>query len=87
VKTNQKNIERYPKRRGRKIVVNGVAWKWSYNSFGSVLAYSELGKRLCDSVHIVANTSPDIFARGQWKRTSDGVLSPKDVARWISDMH
>ena len=27
--------------------------------------------------------TPDVFARGQWKRTSDGMVTPNQVARAI----
>lgn len=76
-----KNKKVFSRRKGRKITVNSVLWKWSVGESGYVLAYSETGKRLLVRANKVTGRD---FERGQWKRTSDGMVTPADIARWIS---
>jgi hypothetical protein len=79
-----KNIQRFPKRKGRNIIVNGVAWKWTCSRQGSVLAYSEKGDRLLGKAWKIKGLgSSDAFDRGQYKKTSDGALYPNEVEKWI----
>ena len=80
----QKNIDRFSSRKGRKIIVDGILWKYIVPDFsGSIVAYSELGDRLCNYDHIIAHMDPDVFDRGKWKRTCDGSITPKMIAKWI----
>ena len=75
----------FDRRKGRPLVVDGVRWKWRAGKGGGVVAHSERGKRLQSQAWTVKGiTDPEIFARGQWKRTSDGMVKPADVAAWIS---
>jgi len=85
MKSIEKNIDRFSSRKGRKIVVDGVQWKYAVPRFGSILAYSERGDRLCDYDNVVAHLDPDVFDRGKWKRTYDGTITPKMIAQWIRE--
>jgi len=70
-------------KRGRKIVVDGKEWAYRVGKI-SVIAYSEDGERRCEPAwKILGLDCPDTFARGQWKKTSDGMLTPKAVAEWL----
>lgn len=35
--------------------------------------------------HVLVGVTPDVFDRGQWKRTSDGMITPSMVAAEIRD--
>ena len=71
------------KKRGRTILVGEVIWRFKVGK-QSVIAYSEHGERLCEHCYVLKGLhSPDIYDRGQWKKTSDGMITPKDVHTWI----
>lgn len=80
-----KNGPRNRLRRGRGIVdVGGTLWVWKVGRRGHhVVAYSEGGRRLLAHAADIKGVDPDVFERGQWKVTSDGMLTPADVAKWI----
>lgn len=70
-------------RRGRLLTVAGTQWRWRCGSYGTVVAYSEHGDRRCDSGWKIRGMDPDTFYRGRWKRTSDGMIRPSDVEKWL----
>lgn len=70
--------------RGRKIVVHGQEWHWSVRR--GVMMINPSGKSYHVDPEDVIECTPDVFERGQWKRTSDGVVSPARVAAFISDL-
>ena len=73
-------------RPGRLIRVRGVVWKWRTGKGGGVIAYSELGdRRLGRAWKIKGLSHPDLFDRGQWKNTQQGMLRPGEVAAWLSN--
>ena len=71
-------------RRGRLLTVAGTKWRWRCGRGGNVIAYSERGERRCAGAWAIRGMDPDTFDRGQWKRTSDGMVRPSDVAKWLS---
>lgn len=76
---------RFVRRPGRNITVSGVRWRWRIGKGGGCVAYSETGERRCEQAwRIKGQNHPDIFGRGQWKKTSDGMLLPSEVAAWLS---
>lgn len=70
-------------RRGRLLVVDGTRWRWRCGRGCGVVAYSEHGVRRCAPAWEVLGIDPDVFDRGQWKRTNDGAVRPSDVAAWL----
>ena len=71
-------------RRGRLIVIGNVAWRWRVGKGATVIAYSEDGCRVVeDAWRICGLSSPDDFDRGKWKRTQDGMVTPKLVEKWL----
>lgn len=74
-------------RRGRGIVaIGGTKWIWRIGRRAQhVVAYSENGGRLLAWASDIKGVDPEIFDRGQHKGTSDGTLTPKDVAKWIAE--
>lgn len=77
------NVARFDGRPGRIISVGGVRWKWRVGSRSGVVAYSERGERLCARAHEVKGVPAEVFERGRWKRTSDGSVTPSEVADWM----
>ena len=72
-------------RMGRKIIVNGIEWRWRVGKWGGVTMRSETGERLfADASTIKGQSDPEIFARGQYKRTSDGMVTPREIAQFIN---
>ena len=84
-KSNKSNkSDNFDRHNGRKIVVNGVEWKYTVSDKGTVLAYSKTGQRAC--VHgcfINGTNDPNILDRGQYKKTRDGMITPKHIAEWL----
>ena len=69
------------KRSWRKIVVRGVEWKY-FVGHGAVEA--RCGERkIVEQLHRVTGGTPNDFERGQHKRTSDGMITPKRISAWI----
>lgn len=66
----------------RKIVVGGAEWKYHIGS-GAVEARCGDRKLVGTPPEIVPGLTWDIFERGQHKRTSDGMITPKHIAAWI----
>ena len=76
--TRPKNFET----RGRKIMIDGVEWRWNCGR-SMVTAYSEYGDKIVSPPEKIIGISPDTWERGHWKKTCDGMLSSKHIAKWI----
>lgn len=68
---------------GRKLTVDGVLWKWKTGKSGRIIAMNELGERFLSFSNWTPNKD---FERGQHKKTSEGMITPKDVTEWISKL-
>ena len=75
--------EKFAKRTGRHLVVDGWQWIWKLGRGGHVLAYREDGVRTSEHAGIIKGTTPDIWDRGRHKKTSDGRLLPSEVTKWL----
>lgn len=66
----------------RGIDVGGVRYRWR---FGRGTIEVRLGREvvLRRSSYDLAGITPDSFERGQWKRTSDGAVTPAMIRRAI----
>ena len=84
--SREKNRRRFAQRSGRNIVVGGISWEYTVGS-GDIVAYSENGERKCEGIHVLKGTDPDSVDRGRWKKTTDGMLRPREVARWLGAEH
>lgn len=80
---NDDNARRFA-RRGRALMVAGTMWRWRCGRGGNVVAYSEHGERRCAGAWTIRGMTPDTFERGQWKITTDGMVRPSDVVKWLS---
>lgn len=67
--------------RWRKIVVGGAEWKYHV---GKIHTEARCGERkLLGKLTDITGLTWDVLERGQWKRTSDGAITPKHIADWI----
>ena len=77
----------FEKRRGRLITVEGFKWKWFCGKRCGVIAYREDGHRIFDRAANIKfpynNSSYDIFSEGQWNGDKDGMLTQKDISKWL----
>ncbi len=72
------------RRNCRKIVVNGKTFQYLIGR-SAVVIYDDADKRHYAHVAEVKGLSPDLIERGQYKKTSDGMITPKNVAHWIGN--
>lgn len=71
------------KRSWRKIVVAGVDWTYYV---GKCAVEARCGERkIVGQLHDVAGLTPYVFERGRDKRTSDGMITPRQIAAWIAE--
>lgn len=61
----------------------GEVWEYCVGRTGNVIIKSPEGFRHNIPAHKVKGTTDDIYGRGQWKRTSDGMLTPSEVKKFI----
>ena len=69
----------------RRLVIGTATWRWSMHG-GSVSVWSPDGKRRNVDPHTILGVSPNTWERGQWKRTQDGVVSPRHVRAFIEGL-
>jgi len=72
------------RRNCRKIEVNGKTFQYLIGR-SAVVIYDDTDKRHYARVDEVKGLSPDIIERGRYKKTSDGMVTPKNVAHWIGN--
>lgn len=72
----------FEKRKGRNIIVDDVCWKYIVGQ-GNAVAHSEKGVRLCEDLDKIKGLLPDLVVRGRWKKSGDGMVTPKDIEQWI----
>lgn len=70
------------KKSKRKIVVDGLEYGWIYGGSG-IVVWDADGKKHHGHVEAVTGCDWNAIERGQWKKTSDGMVTPYDVANWI----
>jgi len=79
-----KKKNNFEKRKGRLITVDGIQWKWLISARLGVVAYSETG--LKKYAH-ASDVSGRDTSRGQYKRNSNGEITPKDIENWIRGLN
>ncbi len=71
-----------PRKGARSLSINGDIW-WYRVGKGDIEVWDPNGKKHVTNMRIVTKRSWDVIERGQWKKTSDGAVTPKDVTNWI----
>ena len=70
--------------KGRTITVGGTKYVWRVGRGTTVIRLKETNAHFAKvSNHRLLGVTPDTYARGQWKRTSDGMVTPKHIAESI----
>lgn len=72
-----------PKQIRRKIEVAGHTYRWTEGGPG-VIVWDEAGKQHKAALFDIAGIHWDIYERGKWKKTIDGMIRPAQVAAWIA---
>jgi len=71
----------------RQIEVNGKNFRWKCGG-SFVVIQDDNGKRIggpsLQASSLKENCSPYDWERGHWKRTTDGMLRPREVANFIT---
>ena len=70
-------------RKSRRVHVNGKVWIYRVGKGGGVVIYGPNDERISMYASWLKGQTPDLFERGQWKKTSDGMLKPRHVKRFI----
>jgi len=73
-----------PTKKSRVIVIEGETWYYQIGGY-SCAFWGPDGKKHVGKADVVANRSWDVLERGQWKKTSDGMITPKDIRRYIQE--
>lgn len=66
----------------RRIIVDGVEWKYHIGS-GSAEARSG-ARKLSGTLSEISGGTSFSIERGRHKQSSDGMITPKQVAAWIT---
>lgn len=66
----------------RNITVLGKVWRWKAGRDVAMI-YSPEERRYVVRLDKVTGLSMDVIARGQWKRTSDGMVRPSEIRTYI----
>lgn len=72
-------------RNARVLVIDGEIWQYKIGKSYTHIwpPPSRGGKKLIKRTHEIAGRSPDTLERGQYKKTSDGMVTPSDVEKYI----
>ena len=67
----------------RTLNLDGSLWKWKIGKGGSVVIISPKGVKIVTKAWKIKGVFPETWDRGQYKKTRDGALTPKEVAGFI----
>lgn len=67
----------------RKIIVDGKEYKWRCGRSYVVIRNEKTS--WCIPAWEITGVTADIFERGRYKQTSDGMVKPSHVANWIKN--
>ena len=75
---------RSPCKKARAIVIHGKRWWYRVGRAGwTILVWDPNGaKRVTNAGHVLG-LPPQVVERGQWKQTTDGMVTPRKIADWI----
>jgi hypothetical protein len=63
--------------------VGGDVWLYRVGRGGGVALYGPRDERVHTRAWAIKGQWPSDFERGQWKKTSDGMLEPRHVKQFI----
>lgn len=80
---NKKKLFKGFKKFGRKIVIGNKEWRWKIGTTGTTVIRSENGDKYIVDGGDLKGLESDTFFRGKYKRTTDGMITPKDIEQFI----
>lgn len=83
-KSTVKNADRFGSRPGRKMIVDGVAWKWEH-VIRNIIMYSEKGDRKSVEPHVLLKMDRFEYDRACRKRTDNCSVTPEKILRYLRD--
>lgn len=66
----------------RKLIVKDAEWTYYIGKTSAVLRAPD-GRKKTVGLDVLTGRSFDILDRGRWKKSSDGMMTPSDVAAYI----
>lgn len=69
--------------RWRTMQLTEGTWRYRFGEGAAVIRFPNDGKSVVVDYAILTGRTPDTIERGQWKKTSDGMVSPGHVRGWI----
>jgi len=70
-------------RNQRTLVLGDKTYRYCITRCGGAVIYTPNGKKHVASFFELTGCSPDTYERGVWKRTSDGMVRPRTVRKYI----
>ena len=67
----------------RSITVQGKTYRYGITKYGGAVLYTPEGKKLVVTHFELTGASPATYERGVHKRTSDGMVTPSDIRKYI----
>jgi len=71
-----------PTKKSRPIAISEEVWYYQVGGCHCVF-WNPQGKKFIEKTNIVAGRSFDVLEKGQWRKTSDGMITPKDISKYI----
>lgn len=70
----------------RQVTVMGKVWRYFVGKQHTVLREPDTNRAIVVHNWEIKGCTPDVFERGKWKRTSDGMIKPGRVQYYIETM-
>lgn len=67
----------------RKIIINGLKYEYSISGRRTVTIINPEEVKTHVNCGVLKGMTPDNFDRGKWKKTSDGMVTPKHIKKYI----
>lgn len=78
------DVLKAPYKKARALAIEGSRWWYRVGRAGwTILVWSPAGQKLVTNAGQVLGLPPEVVARGQWKKTSDGMVTPGKIVEWI----
>lgn len=78
-----RTLDKKPQKGVRRLAVNGQVWWWCYGGGNAALWPPGGARKAIVSAMALTGRWPDTFERGQWKRTTDGMITPGMVRAYV----
>jgi hypothetical protein len=69
--------------RYRSVEIDGETWRYGVGR-SVVIARHEDGRSFQDPLHVVKGLDPEVFEKGSYKGSEDGMIKPGKVKAWLT---